>query len=43
MRWSQDKLDILLDEYEYGDLEKLSQKLGCTIKALTRKAEKLRL
>lgn len=43
MRWSQDKLDILLDEYEYCDLEKLSQKLGCTVKALTRKAEKLRL
>lgn len=43
MKWSQDKLEQLLDEYEYCDLIELSQKLGCTVKALTRKAEKLRL
>lgn len=43
MRWSKDKLDLLIDEYQYCNLYDLANKIGCTVKALTRKAEKLRL
>ena len=43
MKWTDEKIEQLLDEYEYCDLLELSEKLGCTIKAITRKAEKLRL
>lgn len=43
MKWSQDKLEQLLDGYEYMNLEELAGQIGCTVKALTRKAEKLRL
>lgn len=43
MKWTDEKVEQLLDEYEYCDLIELSEKLGCTVKALTRKAEKLRL
>lgn len=43
MKWTDEKVEQLLDEYEYCDLIELSEKLGCTVKALTRKAEKLHL
>lgn len=43
MKWTDEKLELLVDEYAYCDLKELSEKIGCTVKALTRKAEKLRL
>lgn len=43
MKWTEEKIALLNDEYEYCDLKDLSQKIGCTVKAITRKAESLRL
>ena len=43
MKWTDEKVEILKDGYQYMNLEKLASQIGCSVKALTRKAEKLRL
>lgn len=43
MKWTDEKVEILKDAYEYEDLELLSNKLGVTVKAVIRKAQKLKL
>ncbi len=43
MKWDSTKLAILEDGFMYRDLNELALELGCTVKAVMRKAEKLKL
>ena len=43
MKWTDDKLDILKDEYGYVDNKELANKLGCSISALVKKASRINI
>ena len=43
MKWTDEKLNILKDEYSYVDNEELATKLGCSISALIKKASRLNI
>lgn len=43
MKWTDEKIEMLKDGYKYMDLNELANQIGCTVKALTRKAEAIRL
>lgn len=43
MKWTDEKIDILKDEYSYVDNEELATKLGCSISALIKKASRLNI
>ena len=43
MKWTDDKLNILKDEYGYVDNKELATKLGCTTSALVKKASRINI
>ena len=43
MKWTDKEIQMLIDGFAYCELETLSKEIGCTVKALKRKAERLRL
>lgn len=43
MKWTDEKVAILTDEYAYVNLEQLAIKLSTTVKGVRRKADKLKL
>ena len=43
MKWTNDKLEILKDEYGYVDNKELATKLDCSITALVKKASRMNI
>lgn len=43
MKWDEQKIQVLKDEYPYCNLDKLAKKLNTTVKSVRRKAESIKL
>lgn len=43
MKWTDEKLNILKDEYSYVSNEELATKLGCSVSALVKKASRINI
>lgn len=43
MKWTDEKLNILKDEYSYVDSKELATKLGCSVSALAKKASRINI
>ena len=43
MKWTDEKLNILKDEYSYVNNEELATKLGCSVSALVKKASRINI